>query len=73
MSNPLNLKNGRFKVILQTDLPYKDKKKWELFECQRNSAELQVPVQVQGMDRYGHFGGVFACMGPVDGPVRALG
>ena len=32
----------------------------------------QVLIQVQVRDRYGHFGGVFACIGPVDGPVRAL-
>ena len=33
----------------------------------------QVPVQVHERDRYGRFGGVFARMGPGDGPVRALG
>ena len=33
----------------------------------------QMPVQVHERDRYGHFRGVFACIGPVDGPVRALG
>ncbi len=32
-----------------------------------------VPVQVHERDRYGRFGGVFAGMGPLDGPVRALG
>ena len=32
----------------------------------------QVPVQVHERDRYGHFVGVFACMGPGAGPIRAL-
>ena len=31
-----------------------------------------MPVQVHERDRYGRFGGVFARMGPVDGPVRIL-
>ena len=32
-----------------------------------------VLVQVHARDRYERFRGVFACMGPGDGPVRALG
>ena len=47
-------------------------KKLELRECERGFYVRQVPVQVQVHDRYGHFEGVFACMGPADGPVRAL-
>ena len=33
----------------------------------------QVPVLVPLVDLYGHLGGVFACIGPIDGPVQALG
>ena len=32
-----------------------------------------VLIQVHARDRYERFMGVFACMGPGDGPVRALG
>ena len=35
------------------------------------SFSVQVLVQVHERDRYGHSGGVFACMGPGDGPIRA--
>ena len=42
-------------------------------EEEEEEGRCRVPVQVQVRDRYGRFGGVFAGMGPVNGPVRALG
>ena len=42
-----------------------------LFLCRMRLRESWVLVPVQRMDLYKHFGGIFACMGPSSGPVRA--
>ena len=54
-------------------LQHKDNQKVGTAETEWSDDGCQVPVKVHERDRYGHLGGVFACMSPVDGPVRALG
>ena len=53
-------------------LQHKDNQKVGIAEMGWGADGRQVPAQVHVRDRYGHLGGVFACMGPVDGPIRAL-